>query len=247
MATRPQYDNNLNNEKYIHFRKTDSSTFASQFPEFRTWLYKTNDNLEFVNIIGSRNIPVLDASNNLQLNPDREKLLPILYQGDIYNMYFLDDIKVIYINGVPYTSPDDYITDIKFHDGDEIYKDPSTHVIYIPVIAGGGSGGSIDMSKFKISRLAFKDSNGLTPVGRMIPFYSTAENTYTIESVYNSYRLNGIEGSNYALTSNIVGNATDNLDSVLTLNALKNYVLTHGGGGGGGDYDDTWHSDEEED
>lgn len=244
MPQKTTYDTNLNNEKYIHFRKTDASTFASKFPEFRSWLYKTNDSLEFVNIIGSRNIPVLDASNNLQLNPDREKPFPTLYEGDIYNMFFLDDFKVIYINGVPYSSPDDYITDVKFHEGSGIYKDPSTHIIYIPTIAGGGS--DVDLSKFKVSRLAFKDSNGLTPVGRMIPFYSTAENTYTVDSVYNAYRLNGIEGSNYALTSSVVGNATDNLDSVLTLNALKNYVLTHGGGGGGGDYDDNWHSDDEE-
>lgn len=244
MALKRTYDTNLNSEKYIHFRKTDASTFASQFPEFRSWLYKTNDSLDYVNIIGSRNIPVLDASSHLQLNPQREKPFPTLYEGDIYNMYFLDDFKLIYINGVPYSGGDDYISDIKFHEGSGIVKDPSTNTIYIPKYAG--SGGEIDLSDLKVSRLAFKDSNGLTPVGRMIPFYSTVENTFTIESVYNSYRLNGIEGSNYALTSNIVGNANDDLDSVLTLNALKNYVLTHGGGGGGGDYDDTWHSDDED-
>ena len=248
MALTKTYDKNLANQSYIHFRKTDSSTFASQFPEFRAWLYKTDSDLNYVNIIGSRSVPVLDDDNNLQLNPEREKNLPKITSGDIYNMYFLDDIKIMYFNGVPYSATDDYITSIKFWDGDSIVQDPSTHVVMIPKITGGGGSSEIDISNLKQSKLSFRDANGLAPVAKAIPFFSTVENTFIIDSVYNAYRLNGVEGSQYALTNDIVGSVSDNLDTTLTLNSLKNYILTHGGGGGGGggDYDDTWHSDDED-
>jgi len=246
--TKKTYDTNLADQKYIHFRKTDASTFASQFPEFRSWLYKADNDLNYINIIGSRNVPVLDDDHNLQLNPDRERKFPTLTEGDIYNMYFLDDIKVMYFNGVPYSSVDDYITSIKWWDGDDIKQDASTHIVWIPKKAiTGNTTTDVDLSSLKQSKLSFRDANGLAPVARAIPFFSTVENTFVIDSVYNSFRLNGIEGSKYALTTDIVGSATDNLDTTLTLNSLKNYMLTHGGGGGGGgSYDDTWHSDEDE-
>ena len=249
MATTKTYDKNLANQSYIHFRKTDASTFASQFPEFRAWLYKADSDLNYVNIIGGRNVPVLDDDMHLQLNPDRDRKFPTITEGDIYNMYFLDDIKVMYFNGVPYSSVDDYITSIKWWDGDDIKQDASTHIVWIPKKAiTGGDTTDIDLSSLKQSKLSFRDANGLAPVAKAIPFFSTVENTFIIDTVYNSYRLNGIEGSQYALTNDIIGSTTDNLDTTLTLNALKNYVLTHGGGGGGGggSYDDTWHSDEED-
>lgn len=248
MATNKTYDTNLANQSYIHFRKTDASTFASKFPEFRAWLYKADSDLNYVNIIGSRNVPVLDDDMRLQLNPERERKFPTITQGDdIYSIYMLDDIKVIYFNGIPYSSVDDYITAIKLWDGSEVKQDSSTHIVWIPRSTGGGGGSSdIDLSVLKQSKLSFRDANGLAPVAKAIPFFSTVESTFIIDSVYNAFRLNGVEASQYALKNDVIGAASDNLDTTLTLNALKNYVLTHGGGGGGGSYDDTWHSDDEE-
>lgn len=247
MAVSRTYDTNLANQSYIHFRKTDASTFASKFPEFRNWLYKSDNDLNYINIVGSRNVPVLDDDMHLQLNPDRERKFPTITQGDIYSIYMLDDIKVIYFNGVPYSSADDYITAIKLWDGADVKQDPSTHIVWIPRSTGGGGSSDIDLSILKQSKLSFRDGNGLAPVAKAIPFFSTVEGSFVIDSIYNAYRLNGVEGSQYALKTDIIGSATDNLDTTLTLNALKNYVLTHGGGGGGGgSYDDNWHSDDED-
>ena len=246
-GTTKTYYNNLANQNYIHFRKTDASTFASQFPEFRNWVYKADEDLNYVNILGGRNVPLLDEHGGYQLNPERDRNIPRITSGDIYNMYFLDDLKIMYFNGVPYTSADDYITTIKWWDGDDIKQEAGSHVIWLPKRAvTGGDTTDIDISSLKQSKLSFRDANGLAPVARAIPFFSPVENTFIIDSVYNSYRLNGIEGSQYALTSDIVGTASDNLETTLTLNALKNYILTHGGGGGGGSYDDNWHSDEDD-
>ena len=123
------------NNSYIHFVKTNAITFASRFKAFDSWLHSFNSlTSSYINVEGDiENGLTLDSSDNVILKSGRKPYPIITGDRGSGNVFFLDDIKVIYFNGIPYDSGDDYINSAQIDENNTI-KDIYTegHTLHIP-------------------------------------------------------------------------------------------------------------------
>lgn len=239
------FDKNAN---YIRFVKTDASAFAGTIKDtaFAEWLYSADASGNYLNIDGSVGNPSETSTGGFILRQDRNRNYPVLDSSldpSLYSLYFIDDIKLIYANGVPYDNNGDYVTGcvIDVSSMKQPYVDASSHILHIGSLWFGGtvyidaSGGGSDVSILPIT-FNYWTGNSTAAVS-----YDGSQKINILSTIgYNSAQVGGHPAADFTL----MGSASD-ASTAMTFYGLYNYVKTlSAGGGGGSDIDLNWHIDE---
>lgn len=207
------------NNSYIHFRKSTSIEFASEFSFFADWLYEKDEFGTYINISQA------DGSNAI-LSPRRKRNLPV-FNGEIgpdsslNSIYFLDDIRVVYYRGVPYDSASDYITNAAYSDSSSFGVDSETHTLLIPKPDKYDI--EVDATNLNVAYIHQLDETGA---------YNPLEKDASI-TVYTK----GENGRIFTIQNSIVRGETTDTVTTVSYYGLKNYIdqqIQNNPGGGGG-------------